>query len=88
MLRQNGGEQMLAGMLLHMVKASIPIDLPPGTLAGQGRREQVCNPLAFVHHIGDFDSPQLADIERLADTIVIVHDRSRIISASHRRTFA
>jgi hypothetical protein len=57
---------MLAGMLLHMVKAAAPIDLPPGSLPYEGGGKQVRNPFAFVNDIGDLYSPKLAGIERLA----------------------
>ena len=57
---------MLAGMLLHMVKASAPIDLAPRPLPQERGGKQMRNPLAFVNDIGDLDSPKLADIERLA----------------------
>lgn len=57
---------MLAGMLLHMVKASCPIDLAPRPLSREGGGKQVRNPVAFVHDIGHLDSPEAAAIERLA----------------------
>jgi hypothetical protein len=53
-------------MLLHMVKASAPIDLAPRPPSRKGGGKQVRNPFAFVHDIGDLDSPELTDIERLA----------------------
>jgi hypothetical protein len=53
-------------MLLHMVKPSHPIDLTAGLLCREGGGKQVRDPLAFVHHIRDLDSPQVAAIERLA----------------------
>jgi hypothetical protein len=49
-----------------MVEAPVPIDLAPGTRVGEGRRKQMRDPLAFVHHIGDLDSTQEANIARLA----------------------
>jgi hypothetical protein len=57
---------MLAGVLLHMVKASGPIDLAPRPLSREGSGKQVRNPFPFVHHIGDLNSPKPADIEWLA----------------------
>jgi hypothetical protein len=53
-------------MLLHMVKASPPIDLAPRPLPREGGGKQVRYTFAFVHDIGHLNSPKAAAVERLA----------------------
>jgi hypothetical protein len=65
-LGEDGREKMLAGVLLHMVEATAPIDPAEDALTGQRRGKEVGDPLPFVHHVDNLDSTQLADIERLA----------------------
>ena len=56
---------MLAAVLLHMIEPPDPVDLAPNAWSSEGSRKQVGNPLALVHHVGDFDSAQKANIEWL-----------------------
>src|SRR3954463_10814698 len=62
---QDHGQKMLAGVLLHMVKAAGPVDLSGYWARGQGGRQNVGDALALVDHVSHVDSCQTAGIERL-----------------------
>jgi hypothetical protein len=64
-LCNHGREEMLPGMLLHMVESAGPVDLAdyPGLL--QRRCEQVSYPVSLIHHVDDGDPAQLPSIEWL-----------------------
>ena len=60
------GEQVLAGVLLHVIMATGPAD-PTVDLAGaEGFRQQVSNPIVLVHDIRDRDAVEGAGVEWLA----------------------
>ena len=65
-LRQHRREQVLAGMLLHMVEAAGPVYLAPGALARKGLGQEVRYPFPLVHDVGDLDTPKPAGVEWLA----------------------
>jgi hypothetical protein len=52
-------------MLLHVVEAAGSIHQPRRSVTGQGLGQEVRNPLAFIHYIGDRDPAQLPGIEGL-----------------------
>src|SRR5271163_1898215 len=63
---QHGREQMLAGVLLHMVEASIAVD-PPGDLGfGQRTSEKMRNTVPIINHLHHLETAQFPSIERLA----------------------
>src|SRR5690606_5661485 len=67
-LREHGGEQVLPGVLLHVVDARLPGDaaLPPRARGQRHRfRQHVRDPVALVHHVHHAHAGQLARVVRL-----------------------
>ena len=64
-LFKNGGEKMLAGVLLHVIVAANPIDFTLNGLVGQRCSKDVSDGLAFIQHFEDWDVVQHSKIMRL-----------------------
>jgi methionine-R-sulfoxide reductase len=62
---QYRGEQVLTGMLLHVVKPPGPVDLPINSIAGKRLGQDVRYTVSFVDHLGHLDATQLAGVEQL-----------------------
>src|ERR1700682_3425485 len=56
---------MLASVLLHMIKAAVPIDLTQRFGPQERSAEQMRYAILFVDDFRDRDSAELAEIERL-----------------------
>ena len=56
---------MLASVLLHMIKAAIPVDFAQRFRTQERFAEQMRYAILFVYDFRDRDSAQLAEIERL-----------------------
>ena len=65
-LFEDGGEEVLAGVLLHVVEAAVPVD---GAIDGAGverRGEAVRDAVVLVDDVEDRDAADRAGVERLA----------------------
>ena len=64
-LLEDRGQQVLAGVLLHVIEAAGPIDGALDRLARQGRGKAVGDAIVLVHHIDHRDAADGAGIEGL-----------------------
>ncbi len=69
-LFEDGGEQVLAGVLLHVVEAAAPVDDAGGGAGGDqgigGRGEVVGDAIALIDDVEDGDAAEGAGVEGLA----------------------
>jgi len=66
-LFEDGREEVLAGVLLHVIEAARPIDRGIDLGDGRsGRRETVGDAVVFIDHVDHWDAGEGAGIERLA----------------------
>ena len=65
-LGDHGREQVLAGVLLHVVEAARPVDDAGDPVARQRCLEDMGDAIALVHHVQDGDAAEPAGVERLA----------------------
>ena len=65
---EDRGEEMLPGVLLHVIEAARPVDDPAHQLqvARRWRREHVRDAIALVDDVGHGDAAQRAGVERLS----------------------
>jgi hypothetical protein len=64
-LGDDGGEQVLSGVLLHVVEPAAPVDPAAEPFADHRRGHHVRDALAFVHHVHDIHFAEPAGIEGL-----------------------
>ena len=66
---EDGGEQVLAGVLLHVIEAAVPIDQCPrlaGRIGGQRRGQAMRDAsIVFVRDFDNRDAAECAEVERL-----------------------
>jgi hypothetical protein len=62
---QDRRQNVLSGMLLHVVETARPIHLPGGSPLWERVNHEVGDTTAFVHHIYDLDTPQATLVEWL-----------------------
>ncbi len=63
-LNQDSREQMLAGVLLHVIEPARPIDLALDFFAAQGCVQNVSDPVFFVHDLANGDAAALPRSDR------------------------
>src|SRR5215208_4677863 len=78
---------MLASVLLHVIEAPGPVDLPHRWSRGQGSRNQVGDPVSLVDHIRDFDPAEVTSIERLSTRCRIEGRAIEVDTAAFIRQF-
>ena len=65
-LRDHGRQQVLSGVLLHVIEPAGPVHDARQPIAAGRRRQQVGDALALVHDVHHLDAAQVAGVERLA----------------------
>src|SRR6476469_4692339 len=65
-LRHNSGEQMLTGMLLHVVEPAVPVDPTDYPVFPEGSRKHMRDPRIFIENVENRYSAEFTRIEWLA----------------------
>ena len=65
-LDEHGGQKMLSGVLLHMIKAPLPIDHAGDFVSLDRRSYLMRDPAVFIHYFRYVGSAQLPEVEGLA----------------------
>src|SRR5215472_18221124 len=63
---EHGGQQMLSGVLLHMIEAALPMDNAADFDGFERRRNLVRDPAVFIDYLRYVNAAQLSGVEGLA----------------------